>query len=135
MQLAGTFTLCTLSIYSDKADINLGVPFIIVLAITVLFNSLLAATFFGENLHAFDWAGILVINVGIIFVTFGAAAHEGDIAMDPERDMKAFEKMSEEGIFHLSALMRFVETAAENLDPKFFKFTFGLITLLELSVI
>jgi hypothetical protein len=41
----------------------------------------------------------------------------------------------EEGMFHLSTLLRFAESAGEQMDPKNLNFTFALVTLIELSTI
>jgi uncharacterized membrane protein YfcA len=90
-----------MAINADKADLNLGLPLIITLAISVFLNALLARIFFNESLNIIDWFAILCISIGIVFITLGAAAHEGDIKNHPEKDPKATEGLKEEAMLML----------------------------------
>jgi drug/metabolite transporter (DMT)-like permease len=68
--------LCTVAIYSQKADINFGLAFVFSLAVTVILSAVNSMVFFGESLNLADLVGVFVISLGLVFITMGAAAHE-----------------------------------------------------------
>jgi len=68
--------LCTIAIYSQKADINFGLAFVFALAVTVVISAVNSYVFFGEELNLADIVGVFVISLGLVFITMGAAAHE-----------------------------------------------------------